>query len=60
MVDDYVGYKVMFIDGPTELLCVAHTRCKFFGVHAASRSLAPSKPCIASQNATRSNSKAPD
>jgi hypothetical protein len=38
MVDDYVGYKSMFTDGPTELACLAHIRRKFFDVHAASAS----------------------
>src|SRR5471030_1158568 len=38
MVDDYVGYKSMFTDGPTELACLAHIRRKFFDVHAASGS----------------------
>jgi transposase len=38
MVDDYVGYKAMFTDGPTELACLAHIRRKFFDVHAASGS----------------------
>lgn len=35
MVDDYVGYKAMFADGPIELACLAHIRRKFFDVHAA-------------------------
>jgi transposase len=38
MVDDYVGYKALFIDGPTELACLAHIRRKFFDLHAASGS----------------------
>lgn len=38
MVDDYVGYKALFVDGPTELACLAHIRRKFFDVHAASGS----------------------
>src|SRR5471032_2793097 len=38
MVDDYVGYKALFTDGPTELACLAHIRRKFFDVHAASGS----------------------
>ncbi len=38
MVDDYVGYKVLFTDGPIELACLAHIRRKFFDVHAASGS----------------------
>ena len=35
MVDDYAGYKSMFVGGPTELACLAHIRRKFFDVHAA-------------------------
>ena len=35
MVDDYAGYKAMFVDGPTELACLAHIRRKFFDVHTA-------------------------
>lgn len=38
MVDDYVGYKALFTNGPTELACLAHIRRKFFDVHAASGS----------------------
>lgn len=38
MVDDYVGYKVLFADGPIDLACLAHVRRKFFAVHAASGS----------------------
>lgn len=38
MVDDYVGYKALFAEGPTELACLAHIRRKFFDVHAASGS----------------------
>lgn len=38
IVDDYVGYKALFTDGPTELACLAHIRRKFFDVHAASGS----------------------
>jgi hypothetical protein len=35
MVDDYAGYKALFMAGPTELACLAHIRRKFFDVHAA-------------------------
>jgi hypothetical protein len=35
MVDDYVGYKSMFVGGPTELACLAYIPRKFFDVHAA-------------------------
>lgn len=38
MVDDYVGYKALFQEGPVELACLAHIRRKFFDVHAASGS----------------------
>jgi transposase len=38
MVDDYVGYKALFTEGPIELACLAHIRRKFFDVHAASGS----------------------
>jgi transposase len=38
MVDDYVGYKALFAEGPIELACLAHIRRKFFDVHAASGS----------------------
>ncbi len=38
MVDDFIGYKTLFTDGPTELACLAHIRRKFFDVHAASGS----------------------
>jgi transposase len=38
MVDDYAGYKAMFVSGPTELACLAHIRRKFFDVHAAGSS----------------------
>lgn len=38
MVDDYVGYKALFAEGPVELACLAHIRRKFFDLHAASGS----------------------
>ena len=38
MVDDYVGYKALFTEGPVELACLAHVRRKFFDLHAASGS----------------------
>jgi transposase len=38
MVDDYVGYKALFQEGPVELACLAHVRRKFFDLHAASGS----------------------
>ena len=38
MVDDYVGYKSLFVSGVTELACLAHLRRKFFEIHAANGS----------------------
>jgi transposase len=38
MVDDYVGYKAMFVAGMTELGCWAHARRKFVDQHKASGS----------------------
>jgi transposase len=38
MVDDYVGYKALFAQGPTELACLAHIRRKFFDLHTANGS----------------------
>ena len=38
MVDDYSGYKALFVTGVTELGCWAHARRKFFDAHAASGS----------------------
>jgi hypothetical protein len=38
MVDDYVGYKALFAQGPTELACLAHIRRKFFDLHAVNGS----------------------
>lgn len=35
MVDDYGGYKALFLQGVTELACLAHCRRKFFDLHAA-------------------------
>jgi transposase len=35
MVDDYGGYKALFLKGVTELACLAHCRRKFFDLHAA-------------------------
>jgi transposase len=38
MVDDYSGYKAMFVNDVSELACLAHVRRKFFELHAANRS----------------------
>jgi transposase len=38
MVDDYSGYKALFVGGVTELACLAHVRRKFFDLHAANGS----------------------
>ena len=38
MVDDYVGYKALFAQGPTELACLAHIRRRFFDLHAVNGS----------------------
>lgn len=35
MVDDYSGYKALFVSGVIELGCWAHARRKFFDLHAA-------------------------
>jgi len=34
MVDDYGGYKALFLDGVIELACLAHCRRKFFDLQA--------------------------
>ena len=41
MVDDYGGYKERFAAAPTELVCLAHIRRKFF--HLTARSLLRSR-----------------
>ena len=38
MVDDYSGYKALFVDGVTEVGCWAHARRKFYELHAANQS----------------------
>lgn len=38
MVDDFAGYKALFVEGVTELACLAHVRRKFFDLHAANGS----------------------
>ena len=38
MVDDYSGYKALFLLGITELGCMVHARRKFFDLHAANQS----------------------
>jgi transposase len=35
MVDDFAGYKALFVAGVTELGCLAHARRKFFDLNAA-------------------------
>jgi len=35
MVDDFGGYKALFVDGVTELGCLAHARRKYFELNAA-------------------------
>ena len=35
MVDDFSGYKALFVSGVTELGCMAHARRKFFDLNAA-------------------------
>ncbi|WP_434034889.1 IS66 family transposase [Cupriavidus sp. a3] len=36
--DDFTGYKALFAQGITELGCMAHSRRKFYDLHAASKS----------------------
>jgi transposase len=38
MVDEFAGYKALFVGGVTELGCWAHARRKFFDLHKASGS----------------------
>ena len=38
MVDDYAGYKALFLTGVIELGCMVHARRKFFDLHAANHS----------------------
>lgn len=38
IVDDYAGYKALFVEGITELACLAHVWRKFFELHATSGS----------------------
>ena len=37
--DDYSGYKAGFVSGITEVGCMAHSRRKFFELHASNKSL---------------------
>ncbi|SPS02195.1 transposase (fragment) [Cupriavidus taiwanensis] len=36
--DDFTGYKALFAQGITELGCMAHSRRKFYDLHAANKS----------------------
>ncbi|KWS30931.1 IS66 family transposase [Pseudomonas syringae] len=36
--DDFGGYKASFELGVTEIVCMAHARCKFFELHATNKS----------------------
>ncbi|CAB3808927.1 IS66 family transposase ISPpu19 [Pararobbsia alpina] len=38
LCDDYTGYKALFAQGVTELGCMAHSRRKFFDLHATNKS----------------------
>lgn len=43
MVDDYSGYKALFLLGIIELGCMTHARRKFFDLHVANQSLTAAK-----------------
>jgi transposase len=43
--DDYAGYKAGFMSGITEVGCMAHSRRKFFDLHASSKSLIAGQAC---------------
>jgi transposase len=43
--DDYAGYKAGFISGITEAGCMAHSRRKFFDLHAAAKSQIAGQAC---------------
>ena len=43
--DDYAGYKAGFASGITEAGCMAHSRRKFFDLHASSKSLIAGQAC---------------
>lgn len=43
--DDYAGYKAGFMSGITEAGCMAHSRRKFFDLHASSKSQIAGQAC---------------
>ncbi len=43
--DDYAGYKAGFMSGITEVGCMAHSRRKFFDLHASSKSQIAGQAC---------------
>ena len=43
--DDYAGYKAGFASGITEAGCMAHSRRKFFDLHASSKSQIAGQAC---------------
>ena len=43
--DDYAGYKAGFANGITEAGCMAHSRRKFFDLHASSKSQIAGQAC---------------
>ena len=43
--DDYAGYKAGFVSGITEAGCMAHSRRKFFDLHASSKSQIAGQAC---------------
>jgi transposase len=43
--DDYAGYKAGFLTGITETGCMAHSRRKFFDLHASSKSVIAGQAC---------------
>lgn len=44
--DDYAGYKTGFLGGITEAGCMAHSRRKFFDLHASSKSQLAQQACV--------------
>ena len=44
--DDYAGYKAGFVGGITEAGCMAHSRRKFFDLHASSKSQIAGQACV--------------
>ena len=43
--DDYAGYKAGFVNGITEVGCMAHSRRKFFDLHVSSKSQIAGQAC---------------